>query len=106
MPDPWELNQPLYRDPSGVLWVQADPGWSPGYTKVLWVKPVGAALTVTGKRLDGAAPPLEQVLPENPGQYLAGNVEPTYLVFPTAGCWEVRAHAAASELRFVVAVRR
>lgn len=76
-----------------------------GRTKVLWIKPVGTRLEVTGRRLDGPAPPLEVTLPEGyPGDFQASG-----LVFPTGGCWEVEARVAgagpAGTLRVVVPVR-
>ena len=68
--------------------------------KVLWLKPVGSRLEVSGQRLDGAVPPLDVHLPEGyPGDYQASG-----LSFPTGGCWEVEARADSSVLRFVVYV--
>jgi hypothetical protein len=66
--------------------------------KVGWFRPAGAALEITGKRLDGQAPPLDTHIPCcYPTQFQA-----TGLYFPTEGCWEVTAKAADSELSFVV----
>ena len=72
-----------------------------GPGKVLWVKPEGAELTVTGRRLDGEAPPLEvEVAP----YYREQNLNPSGISFPTAGCWEIEARTDASVLRIVVEV--
>ena len=68
--------------------------------KVGWFRPAGAELEITGKRLDGQAPPLEAYVPCcYPTRFQA-----TGLYFPTEGCWEVTARAAVSELSFVVKV--
>jgi hypothetical protein len=66
--------------------------------KVGWYRPTGAALEITGQRLDGAAPSLEAHIPCcYPTRFQA-----TGLYFPTPGCWEVGAKAAESKLSFVV----
>ena len=75
-----------------------------GYTasrKVLWYKPNGYPLTVTGHRLDESAPPLLYAIYGTP---LKGPIQPSHLSFPTPGCWEIDAKAGPSELRFVVQI--
>lgn len=68
--------------------------------KVGWFRPEGADLQITGQRLDAQAPALEARVPCcYPTRFQA-----TGLMFPTGGCWEVRAKAADSELSFVVMV--
>lgn len=68
--------------------------------KVGWFRPAGAALEITGQRLDARAPPLEAHIPCcYPTRFQA-----TGLFFPAAGCWEITAKAAASQLSFVVRV--
>ena len=68
--------------------------------KVGWFRPAGAELEITGRRIDGDAPALEADIPCcYPTRFQA-----TGLSFPTAGCWEVTARAAESELSFVVSV--
>ena len=68
--------------------------------KVGWFRPAGAALEITGQRVDGQAPPLDTHVPCcYPTRFQA-----TGLIFPTEGCWEVTAKAADSELSFVVSV--
>jgi hypothetical protein len=71
--------------------------------KVLWYKPIGAPLIVTGRRLDGAAPPLLYDIANV--RRLLGRIQPSRLDFPTAGCWEVDAKAGSSELLFIVQVQ-
>jgi hypothetical protein len=68
--------------------------------KVGWFRPAGATLEITGRRIDGQAPPLEAHVPCcYPTRFQA-----TGLYFPTEGCWQVTAKAAESELVFVVRV--
>jgi hypothetical protein len=71
-------------------------------TKVLWVKPSGYKIVVTGRRIDGEAPPLEYSTAD-PGRL--DKIQPSGLYFPTTGCWEVTAKAGSSELRFVVLIK-
>jgi len=72
--------------------------------KVGWFRPAGALLEISGRRIDGQAPPLDAHVPCcYPTRFQA-----TGLTFPTEGCWEVAARAAdtaraaTSELTFVV----
>ena len=66
--------------------------------KMGWFRPAGAALEITGWRIDGQATPLDAHVPCcYPTRFQA-----TGLYFPTEGCWEVAAKAAESELLFVV----
>jgi hypothetical protein len=68
--------------------------------KIGWFRPAGAALEITGRRLDGPAPPLEAHVPCcYPTRFQA-----TGVIFPGAGCWEVTGRAADSELSFVIEV--
>jgi hypothetical protein len=82
---------------------QPDPktGYSPGW-KVLWYKPA-SPLIVTGRRTDGAAPPLVYDISIDPRP--RGTMQPSRLYFPTAGCWEIDAKAGEEELRLVVLVK-
>lgn len=93
-----------YRSPDGRLWPSTPtrPGWKTGGIKVPWIKPVGSSLEVSGRRLDGEAPPLDAWLSEGyPADFQASDLH-----FPTEGCWEVEARAEGSVLRFVVYVPR
>ena len=75
--------------------------WSAGRSdKTIWIRPQGTELKVVGRRLDGEAPPLQVKLPKgyNTG-FQAGS-----MMFPTEGCWEVRATAGERELLFIVSV--
>jgi len=67
-------------------------------TKVGWFRPEGAELQITGRRLDGDAPPLESNVPCcYPTRFQSSG-----LYFPTEGCWEVTAKAEDSILSYVV----
>ena len=70
--------------------------------KVLWYKPSDHLLSVTGRRIDGPAPPLVSDISRDPRP--RGPIQPSRVYFPAAGCWEVHANAGSSELRFVVLV--
>jgi hypothetical protein len=74
---------------------------SAGSYKVLWIRPVGAKLTVTGHRLDADAAPLSAYIP---GGY-PYTFQASGLRFSTPGCWQVDASAGDSTLTFVVSVQ-
>lgn len=66
--------------------------------KVGWFRPAGAALEITGERIDAPAPPLKADVPCcYPTRFQA-----TGLVFPIDGCWRMTARAEESELSFVI----
>jgi hypothetical protein len=68
--------------------------------KVGWFRPAGADLEITGRRIDGEAPPLGTHVPCcYPTQFQSSG-----LYFPTPGCWEISATAAGSLISFVVRV--
>lgn len=70
----------------------------PQGVKVGWFRPAGASMEVTGRRLDGEAPPLEAQIPCcYPTRFQASG-----LYFPTEGCWEVVTKAGGNELTFIV----
>lgn len=68
--------------------------------KVGWFRPAGETLVITGKRIDGDAPPLASHVPCcYPTRFQA-----TGLYFPKEGCWQVTGRAASSEIVFYVRV--
>ena len=69
--------------------------------KVLWIRPQGTQLEVSGHRLDAPASPLKAHIP---CCYPTG-FQSTGLYFPAAGCWEVRAKAGSRELKYVTRVQ-
>ncbi len=68
--------------------------------KFLWAKPRGP-MTIEGKRLDTQAPPMRASLDHS---HDADNFQPSYLIFPSPGCWEVTARVGDSRLAFVMEV--
>ena len=71
-----------------------------GGNKLLWIRPAGTTLEVSGRRLDGPSPPLTFSMP---AVYPSG-FQASGIVFPRAGCWEIRAKAGKSELVFITLV--
>lgn len=92
-----------YVNADRTIWVQPQ-SWRVGDegNKVIWIKPAGFNLNVSGRRLDAPAPPLRV---SSPCCYPTG-FQVTGVIFPTAGCWEITATAGSSELRFVTEVAK
>jgi hypothetical protein len=68
--------------------------------KFPWDRGVSGHLHVVGHRLDADAPPLRTHLSD----YGQTGFQPTTLVFPTEGCWEVTGFVGTRSLTFVVSV--
>jgi hypothetical protein len=71
--------------------------------KFAWWRGVRGALTIDGRRLDqstAARPRVES----QPDAYPAMGWLPTYLIFPTPGCWEVTGRIGTTQLTFVTRV--
>ena len=71
-----------------------------------WTRGIRGKLNVTGRRIDGEAPPLrfETGTPNSDSGFLA-----SYLIFPTPGCWEVTAQVGDredSKITFVTRVEK
>jgi hypothetical protein len=76
-----------------VLW------WRKGYS---WTAEPQPRLTVSGRRLDAPAPPLNVSRATNA---FAEDIQSAMLVgvdFPTLGCWQIAGQYAGTELSFVV----
>jgi hypothetical protein len=71
--------------------------WSQGYD---WRSP----LTVTGRRIDGSAPPLRASTATNAFAEDIGSSILVGVEIPTAGCWEITGHLKGVTLSFVVRV--
>lgn len=71
--------------------------------KVGWWRGMSGTLVISGRRLDGGAPPLRADVPEGYGPQ---GFQPTGLTFPTTGCWEVTGKVGDAELTFVVTVSK
>jgi len=70
-----------------------------------WRKEWPVTMTVTGRRLDGSAPPLLTMRATNA---MVPGPTPTMLVgvyVPTPGCWEITGHYKGQDLSFVVWVK-
>lgn len=89
-----------YANPSRTIWAE---WWGKTYTgayKVLWVRPQGATIKLTGHRLDGAAPPVTADI----GSGSALTFQSSGLRFASAGCWQIDASAAGETITFVVKI--
>lgn len=69
-----------------------------------WIPGVPGTLAVEGRRLDGPAPParaakIVEAIDQNGVRFF-----PTYLIFPTPGCWQVTGRVGAASLTFVTLV--
>ncbi|HVQ93536.1 MAG TPA: hypothetical protein VMU51_21035 [Mycobacteriales bacterium] len=80
--------------------VQADGSVS---TKFGWWRATRGRLTITGQRLDAAAPGLRTDVPDGYGDT---GFQATGVTFPTNGCWRITGHAGPSTLTFVTLVVR
>jgi hypothetical protein len=72
--------------------------WRQGYSAAAELTP---QLTVTGKRLDAAAPPLVASSATNASADF-GDAMLVGVDIPTLGCWEIIGHYQGHELSFVV----
>jgi hypothetical protein len=70
--------------------------------KVVWLKPPGKSLIISGRRLDGDA---EQLITHQTGGYTSFGYDMTNLFFPTKGCWEITGKAGTTSFTFVTRVR-
>ncbi len=95
--DLWPNGQVIVRDRG---WIQSDGRIA---MKWPWFRALDAAgpLTVTGRRLDAEAPPLEAIIPDGYGEV---GFKVSGLIFSTPGCWEITAHSGRYELTFVTEV--
>ena len=100
--DPFGLSY-WYINADRTLWAGPVPdkdSWRVGGNKVIWIRPQGTQLAISGRRLDADASPLKTWIPDG---YTTG-FQVTDMAFPTEGCWEITAESGKSELRFVVQV--
>jgi len=94
----WPNGQVIF-EPGGAGFVLPDGSLG---MKWAWIPTGPGELTVTGWRLDGAAPPAWADIGEG---FIDGErFFPTYMMFPTAGCWEVTGRVGTASLTFVTLV--
>jgi hypothetical protein len=67
------------------------------FMKFPWDRGVRGQLVITGRRLDADTPALRAHLSD----YGSSGFQPSALIFPTEGCWEVRGTVGRSSLTFV-----
>jgi hypothetical protein len=77
-----------------------DAGGSVGM-KFGWWRQVPGRLRISGRRLDGSAPPLRADVPDG---YDARGFQASGVWFPTEGCWEVTGRVGSTSLTFVTLV--
>jgi hypothetical protein len=66
-----------------------------------WWRGVTGKLRITGRRLDGDAPPLTAYVPDGYGR---SGFQVSGITFPTEGCWEVTGAVGEAELTFVTLI--
>jgi hypothetical protein len=69
--------------------------------KFPWTRGMKGRLTITGRRLDASAPPLRSWVP---GGYGRIGFQSSAVIFPTAGCWEVKGRVGGVTLTIVTKV--
>jgi hypothetical protein len=77
-----------------------DAGGSVGM-KFGWWREVSGRLGISGRRLDGSAPPLRADVPDG---YRPRGFQASGVWFPTEGCWEVTGRVGSTSLTFVTLV--
>jgi hypothetical protein len=91
--------------PDGIIAVH----WSSSFVaadgsigmKFGWWRNVSGQLEITGRRLDGSAPPLHAGVPDG---YGGTGFQASGVSFPTEGCWELTGSVGSSSLTFVTLV--
>jgi hypothetical protein len=86
--------------PGGPGFVTEDGalGW-----KFLWERFVKGRLHIEGHRLDADAPPLRVLLAPTSEEI---GIQPSYLIFPQAGCWRILARIHGEPLSLVIRVEK
>jgi hypothetical protein len=73
--------------------------------KLGWLRGIPGRLTIRGRRLDASAPPLRARVPSTHSYGQTGFI-PTFVIFPTTGCWKVTGEQASAHITFVVKVTK
>ena len=93
---------PWYVNADRTIWSTPGlPNWREATNeKVLWIRPTGTDLTISGVRLDGPSAPMQVDVPRG---YRTG-FQMSMIRFPEAGCWKVTARAGDREMSFLANV--
>jgi len=91
--------------PAGVVQTSPDLVQADGSIarKFPWWRLVEGQLGITGRRLDGAAPPAHGEVPDG---YGSSGFQASGIVFPSPGCWEITGTVGSASLTFVTWVTR
>lgn len=106
-PNPWYGTSELSvaRWPEGKVIISPsqvrEDGWL--YMKFPWVRGVSGELTITGRRLDAPAQPVQSRIPDG---YGVRGFQSTGIFFPSEGCWEITGKVGDASLTFVTLVVR
>jgi hypothetical protein len=73
--------------------------------KLGWWRAIPGRLTIRGRRLDAPAPPLWASVPATQNYGPTGFI-PTFVTFPTTGCWKVTGKQGSAHITFVVNVTK
>ncbi len=112
---PTEQNPSTASHGNGALWTALGPGGkivaTPNYVhkdgsidwKIGWYRGVRGKLTVTGRRLDAVAPPVQGDYEIDYGDF---GFQSGGILFPTEGCWEITGTVGDASLTFVTLVAK
>jgi hypothetical protein len=70
--------------------------------KFPWWRGIRGRLTITGRRLDAPGPPMKAEISKEYGEI---GFQPSTLIFPAEGCWEITGRLDDAELIFVTEVK-
>lgn len=68
-----------------------------------WIRLIEGMVTVGGIRLDDQAPMARAYFSDGYGNI---GFQPSYLVFPTPGCWQIKGSVSGQSITFVVLVEK
>jgi hypothetical protein len=89
-----------YANDARTMWAWWWGKKSDGGYKVLWIRPPGMPITVTGKRLDS---PEGKLTADLSGGY-PNTYQTSGLYFSSPGCWQIDATAAGRSMTFVTRI--
>jgi hypothetical protein len=92
-----------YTNADRSIWMLDQPIVPKERMKIAWFRPARTKLDVSGRRLDAPAPPLF-VETSPSGEEYRHRFQPSIMIFPTEGVWEIVAKAGDSNARFVIRV--